>query len=109
MNSKTKKEFHEEAEEDRELDDEERVGEDQNIQGEDLGDFQDKDYVPIKDLDEYNKEELDSKSYSEMSMSQRIKADEEIERRHRRGNNRKNVPIIHDDDERDSLVEPRFQ
>ena len=81
MNSK-RKFSNQEAEEERELNDSDREfgSQDKNIKGDDLDQYEDKDYNKIEQLDDYEREGLDDNQYSDMDLSQKRKADEEIER-----------------------------
>lgn len=53
----------------------------EKIQGEDLSEKLEDDYHKIKKLDEYDIKHLDEEEYSQMSLGQRRKAEEEIKRR----------------------------
>ena len=71
------------------------------IQGEDLSNYIKDDYHKIKKLDTYNYKTLDDKEYSEMSISDKRRADEEIQKRHKKEyysqkkiKNQRNLPKI---------------
>lgn len=102
MNNRRDNHFEEEAQEDRELESEKELhSEDQKIKGDDLEDYEEKDYQNISQLDKYDSRELDENQYSEIGWREKRMADEEIDERHQRGFHRRNVPFIKDDD-RDS-------
>jgi DNA replication licensing factor MCM2 len=61
--------------------DEERIEEEEKIQGDDLDELEEDDYHHISKLDEYDIQHLDEDEYSEMSLGQRRKAEEEIKKR----------------------------
>lgn len=70
-------------------------------EGEDIMENMEVDYKPIEKLDEYNMDHLDrEEAYSEMDFEQKRRADEQINRRHRREgrvvNNRKLPDFVKD-------------
>ena len=56
---------------------------DDEQEGDDLAEYEQKDYNPIPELDRYDEAELDQEEYSDMSYGQREKAEEEIDFRQR--------------------------